>query len=158
MTTPAELTWRVRFTLAIFAFAGSTVYAWSFSFFTKDIVPLASAVGIAAGLSWICFGALLLGVTRLRVKPTLLADVCLRAMAVGIAIKMMSVFLNFTTIVPGLFHCVMLLVANLAMAVVFAIGVRTLGIALHHALVLWFVGLNGIFAIAMCLLNQIGMW
>ena len=154
----AELTWRTRIALALVAFSGSTLYAWSFSHFAKNFVPLATAVGLTAGVSWMCFGLLLLLVTKLQVKATLLADVCLRAMAVGIAIKMTSVLLNLVTFVPLSFHCGVLVVANLAMAAIFSRGAGCVGVRLRDALLLWFVGLNGIFSLTLFVLKRMEVW
>src|SRR6478736_4618270 len=128
------LTWPYRLLLTCAAFAGSAIYAWSFTHVPQreQWLPAASAVGIAAGVSWVLFGLLLLAITRTRPSIWAWADACLVTMAAGMTIKITTVAANF------------IWRANrLAMRPILAAG-------------LWFGALNGIFAVVMLGLHAAG--
>ena len=145
------LTWPRRFLLTAVAFGGSTLYALSFANVPERArwLPIAAAIGIAAGVSWIVFGLVLLGVTRRRPSIWHWADVCLRTMAVGMTIKMTTVLANLVAPPTAGFHLAVLVAANLAMAAMFAGQARPLGVSVRAALALWFGVLNGVFAVVL---------
>ena len=145
------LTWPRRTLLTAVAFGGSTLYALSFANVPERArwLPIAAAIGIAAGVSWIVFGLVLLGVTRRRPSIWHWADVCLRTMAVGMTIKMTTVLANLVAPPGAGFHLAVLLVANLTMAGMFVAQARPLGVSLRAGLGLWFGVLNGVFAVVL---------
>ena len=145
------LGWRWRVLLALVAFGGSTVYALSFANVPERVrwLPVATAIGIAAGVSWVLFGLVLLVVTRWRPSVWHWADACLRTMACGMAVKMSAVVANLVGVPSAWFHLGVLLVANLVMAAVFVWQARRLGMRLGTGLGLWFGALNGVFALVL---------
>ncbi|MGC3957882.1 MAG: hypothetical protein QM813_08030 [Verrucomicrobiota bacterium] len=149
--TNTTLNWPYRLLLAGVAFGGSALYAWSFAHVPQreQWLPIASAIGIAAGISWVLFGLLLLAVTRTR--PSMLAwvDACLLTMAAGMTIKMTAVTANLILPPGASFHLAVLLTANLAMAGVFIWRAHQLAMRPLLAAALWFGALNGIFAIVL---------
>lgn len=154
----AQLSWPRRLVLAAVAFAGSTAYALSFAVADggKTLVPLATAIGIAAAISWICFGLVLLMVTRCRPSVLHWADVCLVAMAYGIGVKTTSMILNLVTSVPFAFHTGVLIFANIVMGTIFVFRARVLGLKIFPALLLWFFVLDGLFAAILFVLKRGG--
>jgi hypothetical protein len=115
-----------------FAFAGTAVYAASFSLIRESmqLLPVAAAIGIAAGASWIGFGIILLIVTKRRPSIMDWADACLATMATGNAILLVSVAANATiflfgskegqiagTLIP--LHAAVLIAADIIMGSVF---------------------------------------
>lgn len=152
------LNWPYRLLLTCVAFAGSAIYAWSFTHAPQreQWLPVASAVGIAAGVSWVLFGLLLLAVTR--TKPSLLAwtDACLVTMAAGMTIKMTTVAANLISPPGASFHFAVLLTANLVMAGVFIWRANRLAMRPLLAAGLWFGALNGIFTVVMFGLHAAG--
>jgi hypothetical protein len=153
-----RLNWPCRLLLVGFAFGGSAIYAWSFSGVPQreQWLPVAGAIGIAAGVSWVFFGLLLLGVTRCRPAVMAWADACLVTMAAGMTIKMTTVITNLLAPPGAWFHLAVLLTANLVMAFVFVRQAQRLGLGLWSALGLWFGALNGLFAVVMVGLPAIG--
>jgi hypothetical protein len=152
------LNWPYRLLLTCVAFTGSTLYAWSFASVPQreQWLPVASAVGIAAGVSWVLFGLLLLALTR--AKPSMLAwaDACLVTMAAGMTIKMTTVAANLISPPGASFHIAVLMTANLAMAAVFIWRANRLALRPLLAAGLWFGALNGIFAVVMFGLHAAG--
>ena len=146
-----RLTWPRRILLTAVAFGGSTLYALSFANVPERArwLPVAAAIGIAAGVSWIVFGLVLLGVTGRRPSVWHWADACLRTMAVGMTIKMTTVLANLVAPPAAGFHLAVLVVANLAMAAMFVAQARLLGVGLRAGLGLWFGVLNGVFVVVL---------
>lgn len=155
---PTTLTWPHRLVLTGAAFGGSTFYAWSFANVPQreEWLPVASAVGIAAGVSWILFGLLLLTITQRQPSVLAWADACLITMAAGMTIKMATVVANIISPPGASFHLVVLLTANLTMAGVFIWRANRLAMRPWLAATLWFGALNGIFAIVMFGLHAVG--
>ena len=155
-----SLNWSRRLLLCGVAFSGSAVYAWSFAGVPQreQWLPVASAIGIAAGVSWVLLGIVLLTVTRCRPSVMAWADVCLVTMAVGIAMKMTAVFANFVSTPSASFHLAVLMAANLVMACVFICRARRLGLRPLLATGLWFGVLNGLFAVVMLGLRAMGWY
>ncbi|GDY21986.1 hypothetical protein LBMAG56_33330 [Verrucomicrobiota bacterium] len=145
------LTWPRRILLTAVAFGGSSIYALSFAHAPERArwLPVAAAIGVAAGVSWIVFGLVLLGVTGRRPSVWHWADACLRTMAVGMTIKMTTVVANLVAPTAAGFHLAVLVAANLAMAAMFVAQARPLGVSVRAALALWFGVLNGVFAIVL---------
>lgn len=153
-----RLNWPYRLLLTGVAFAGSAIYAWSFAHVAQreQWLPVASAIGIAAGVSWVLFGLLLLAVTR--AKPSMLAwaDACLVTMTAGMTIKTTTVVANIISPPGASFHLAVLLTANLVMAGVFIWRAKRLAVRPLLAAGLWFGTLNGIFAVVMFGLHAAG--
>lgn len=158
---PVLFTWPVRALFMLIAFAGSTVYAASYRLVETriDLPTIATSIGIAAATAWIGFGFILLTMAQMRprrfTRVTALhwADVCLVAMAIGTAIKMIGVALNVTMAGTQLdfaalasVQLALLVAADVVMGFVFAMRSSRLGLPSRHAVVLWVVVLNGIFA------------
>src|SRR3954469_14938657 len=82
--------WPQRLLLGVVAVAGTVAYSASFRTVpTADaawLAPAGAAVGAAAGVSWLAFGAVLLLLTGGRPSVLKWADACLRTMAAGIAV------------------------------------------------------------------------
>lgn len=152
------LNWPQRLLLTCVAFGGSAIYAWSFAHAPQreQWLPVASAVGIAAGVSWVLFGLLLLTVTRTKPSVLAWADACLVTMAAGMTIKMTTVVANLISPPGAWFHLAVLMTANLTMAGVFIW--RASWLAMHPLLAagLWFGALNGIFTVVMFGLHAAG--
>jgi hypothetical protein len=142
------LNWSHRVLLAGVAFAGSAVYAWSFAGVPQhdEWLPVAGAIGIAAGVSWVLFGVILLAFTRCRPSVMAWADACLVTMATGIAVKLTTVIANFVSPPNAWFHLAVLMAANFVMAFVFIARAQRLGLRPLRAAGLWFCVLNGLFA------------
>lgn len=153
-----KLYWPYRLLLTGVAFAGSAIYAWSFAHVPQreQWLPVASAVGIAAGVSWVLFGLLLLTVTRARPSVWAWADACLVTMAAGMTIKMTTVAANLISPPGASFHLAVLMTANLVMAGVFIWCAKRLAMRPLLAAGLWFGVLNGIFAVMMFGLRATG--
>ena len=158
---PAVLPWSLRALLILIAIAGSTIYAASYRSIDSpiDLLPIATAIGIAAGTAWVGFGFILLTVATMRPKRfsriSVLhwADACLLAMSIGMAIKMIGVALNIALpngqvdFAPlAVAQLALLLVADVVMGFVFTMRSGRLGLPRRHAVALWVVALNGIFA------------
>jgi uncharacterized membrane protein SirB2 len=154
------LSFKSRLALAGLAFAGSAAYAASFISAAERRWMMAMAcVGIAAGLSWIIFGLILLATTRRRISAWQWVDTCLLAMAVGIAIKLGGVAMNLlsrqTPWLAG--HIAILLIADVAMGALFVMRARRLAVGAGQAVGYWLT-LNAIFAILLlALLNIAGV-
>lgn len=152
----APLSWAARVLFGCIAFAGTAVYATSFGVFDRSerLLPLARSVGIASGISWIVFGAVLLAATRCRPSVLAWADACLMAQAAGISVLMASVIVNLiarasdaasTENTFKLIHAAIILAADVLMAWLFVRRARRLGMSLKMALALWVLILNGFF-------------
>ena len=161
---PLELPRAHRVLLCAVAFAGSTVYALSFvPLHVPDATRIATYVGVAAGLSWLLFGATLLAATR--GLPSLLSwmDACLVPIAWGIAIKMLGVFINLVLahldylgripLLPA--HAAILLTADAVMGTLFCHQANDRGISTPHAILLWLT-LNAYFAVLLFTLIHFG--
>ena len=157
----------MRAALVAVAFGGSAVYALSFAGVSgaHRYAAHAAAVGIAAGLSWILFGLLLITVTRARPSIVSWMDACLATMAVGIAIKMIAVALNFVwswndSIAPRgahlvFIHLAILACADVAMGARFCAETRARGVSLRAALALW-LAINFVFGVLLFTFSRIG--
>jgi hypothetical protein len=152
------LSWGARILFGLIAFVGTVVYAASFGIFeqSENILQAAKSIGVSSGLSWIGFGAVLLGATRFRPSILAWADACLRAQAAGIAVLMASVLVNLMSLAGGsalspsgtdfkAVHAVILIAADVLMAVLFARRATRLGMRFSLALALWIFVLNGLF-------------
>jgi hypothetical protein len=156
-----------RAALAAVAFAGSAVYALSFAGAAgaQRYASHAAAVGVAAGLSWIIFGVLLIAATRGRPSVASWIDACLATMAVGIAIKMIGVVLNLVwgwneSIAPRaaqlvFVHLAILACADVAMGARFCFECRARGVSLRAALALW-LAINLVFGVLLFTFSRIG--
>lgn len=149
--TNPSLSWAARILFGCIAIVGTVVYATSFG---ASLLPLARRVGIASGISWIAFGAVLLAATRCRPSILAWADACLVAQAAGISVLMMSVLVNLIARASDAppsetafraIHGAIILSADVLMACLFARRARRLGMSLKAALALWTLALNGFF-------------
>lgn len=150
------LSWAARVLFGCIAFAGTAVYASSFGVFdgSENLLPIARSIGIASGISWIVFGAVLLAATRCRPSVLAWADACLVAQAAGIGVLMTSVLVNLiarasdaasTENAFKMVHAAIVLAADVLMAWLFVRRARRLGMSLKMALALWVLILNGCF-------------
>ena len=164
----------LRVLLMLIIFAGSAVYAASYRLIagTTDLTPIAAAIGIAAGIAWIGFGFLLLMVAQMHprrfagVSLWHWADVCLLAMSLGMAIKMIGVggnvlaaamqdgMVNLTLLAS--IQLALLVITDVSMGFVFAKLTARLGMPLRMSCMLWIVALNGIFAVVLVSLLAYG--
>jgi hypothetical protein len=146
------------------AFVGSAVYALSFRHRpdAQQLLPLAWSIGIAAGASWMVFGAALAtmeGWRRGRVMAWF--DVCLRTIAAGMLIKMGIAAANLLPAVGGSAalsfrtHIALLAAVDCVMAAVFVWRARGLGVGPAKALALWTLVLNGCFALLLAALRGV---
>lgn len=155
---PNLFNWPHRVLLCGIAFAGSAVYAWSFAGVPEreQWLPVAGAIGFAAGVSWVLFGILILTVARCRPSVMAWADACLITMAAGITVKMATVVANTISPPSAVFHLAVLMAANLTMAFVFIRRAQRLGVRPLLAAALWFGALNGLFALVIFGLRAAG--
>ena len=156
-----------RAALVALAFLGSAVYALSFAGAAdlRQWTAHAAAVGVAAGLSWVAFGVLLIAVTGGRPSVVSWMEACLRTMAVGIAIKMAAVALNLVWWVnEGMtpraaqlvaIHLAILACADVAMCVWFCAECARREVSVARAAALW-VSLNFVFGVLLFLFSRIG--
>ena len=175
---PAELpaTWTGRLLLGAVAVVGTVAYAMSFRTFPTEalptgnnpagawLAPAGAAVGIAAGLSWLFFGAVLLGITGGRPSVLAWADACLRTMAAGIGVLVAAASFNVCVaalwpLPEGFVLCVNLVLlvnANALMGAVFYRQARRLGLGPVAAVTAWMAALNGAFALLLMSLYRTG--
>ena len=176
---PAETaaTWPARLLLAAVAVAGTVAYALSFRtlpdgagagaephFAGAWLAPAGAAVGVAAGLSWLFFGAVLLALTGGKPSPLAWADACLRTMAAGIAVLVVASAFNLCAaaawplphgLVVGT-NLVLLVNANVLMGVTFFRQARRLGLGPGATVTAWVAALNGAFALLLMALYGSG--
>jgi hypothetical protein len=147
------LTIQSRIGLGLLAFAGSAVYAASFiRAADARLISAMACVGIAAGISWVIFGLILLAVTRGRVSVVDWVDTCLVVMALGIAIKMTGVAANLVSPRTSLAaHISILVAADLAMGTLFVIRAMRLAVRAGEAVACWLI-LNALFISVLLLL------
>lgn len=159
----APLSRSARVALCILAFAGTAVYSSSFALRpdAAKLVPLATGIGISAGLAWMVLGQAILalyrrghGGVRGSVVVMMWFDTCLLAMGVGEVVLVGAAALNFaawamgnTWGVPLWGHGVMLVVADALMGAMFVGRARGFGIRGWVATALWVGVLNGSFAV-----------
>jgi hypothetical protein len=160
--------WPVRVLLGVVAVAGTVAYAASFRTVSTEagawLAPAGAAVGAAAGVSWLAFGAVLLLVTHGRPSPLKWADACLRTMAAGIAVLTFGTAFNLGVaptwrppvgLLSGV-HLVLLANANAVMGVAFFREARRLGLGPAAAVTAWACALNGVFALILMSLYRTG--
>jgi len=156
----APLSWAARVLFGCIALAGTAVYATSFGLFDRSekLLPVARSIGIASGISWIIFGAILLAATRCRPSVLAWADACLIAQAAGIGVLMTSVLVNLVARASDaaptedafkMIHLAIVLAADVLMAWLFVGRARRLGMSLKMALALWILALNGFFLLTL---------
>lgn len=162
------LSWPARFLLAFISFAGTAVYAASFALtgYRERLLPMAIAVGIASGISWVAFGAVLLTVTRSQ--PSILAwvDTCLVTQNMGIAVLMLSAIVNLIVYLIGrtslsdntstIIHTIILIAADILMAAIFVRRASRIALSRAKALLLWILALNGIFVLLLAIMWPAG--
>jgi hypothetical protein len=160
--------WPQRLLLAAFAVAGTVAYSASFRTVPTPgaawLAPAGAAVGAAAGVSWLAFGAALLLLTGGRPSPLKWADACLRTMAAGIAVLTFGTALNLG-VAPlwrppvGLLLGVQLVLlggGDVLMGVAFCRETRRLGLGPAAAVAAWVCVLNGVFALILMSLFRTG--
>lgn len=157
------LTLPARLALAGLAFIGTAVYASSFALRPLSdqaprLLPLATGIGLAAGISWMVLGKVLLALAgRSGAKVLMWFDTCLLAMGVGECILIAAAGMNVIGWASGVApprgaHLAMLLFADAAMAAVFILRSWKLGVSPALAATLWIAVLNGAFIIGLVLL------
>ena len=143
--------------LAAFALLGTVAYAGSFALDPRPwTFTAATAVGVAAALSWPLFGLALL---RVRSSVRAVADACLPTMAVGVAVLLIAAALNVLTNPYAAVHAAFILTADAAMAFAFVRYAPALGLGRRRALAWWLLVLNGPFLLllttALLILNAL---
>lgn len=159
----------MRVLLAGIAVGGTLAYAASFHALPRPdrLAAAGICIGLAAGIAWPAFGAVLLLVTGAR--PSLIdwADACLRTMAAGIVLVAVAALLNLNArlLDPGVdalpllaaAHVVLLACANGVMLRTFVGEARRLGLSGSTAVTLWMLVLNGTFAAILLFIYRIGV-
>jgi hypothetical protein len=159
--------WVGRVLLGVLAVAGTIAYALSFRTVPTAaawLPPAGAAVGAAAGVSWLAFGAVLMLFTRGRPAPLEWADACLRTMAAGIAVLTVGTAFNLGVsplrgIPLGLLlgvHAALLVIGNVVMGVMFSREARRLGLGPAVAIAAWTCALDGVFALILMALYRTG--
>lgn len=159
---------RSDFVLVMVATLGTVAYAISFKVAEFDIrvQGIAYAIGWAAGISWLGLGCVLAAMSRPRsfimgrqIPLVKWFRICLRTMAVGMAILSCGTALNlvmFTTSLAfdglAVAHLGILIASDVVMGIIFVSRARTLGLPPLVATSLWVLVLNGLFACALLLL------
>ncbi len=148
--------------LAAVAIVGTAAYVLSFGLLDYGRIPaVVLAVGPAAGLSWFVLGAALLLIGgRAVIVPAM--RLCLRTMAIGIAILTASMVLNGLIgrhRIDGFFwvqfHYYLLIASDGAMAGYFIGRAPRLGISRLVAGLLWVFALNGAFVLLVFVFLQL---
>ncbi|MGV3773137.1 MAG: hypothetical protein ACO1QB_09570 [Verrucomicrobiales bacterium] len=149
--------------LLLFPFLATALYNLSFTAVATAGAITISAfhIGIAAALSWCFFGVLLHWAGRLPIGTIFL--LCLDVMFRGNLVLLLSVvlnlcapFLQISAISLVIWHSIILLAANLVMALRFCRLIAQAGLGLRKGILYWMAGQNGIFAVVLVLLIQYG--
>jgi hypothetical protein len=162
-TTNDNLSITHRMALVVSALAVTALYADSFAWSDSiaTLWPWAQRVGVASGLSWPVFGAIVL-FSAPRVPRSAWFDACLVVMHGGLAVLACCLAantivaasgVNVATTTLALFHAVVVLSANVVMARMFVRRARRLGILTVQALAMWCGGLNAVFVAWMLVLG-----
>jgi hypothetical protein len=184
---PLDLSWPVRILLGLAAFLLTAVYTASFLLDGESAAYYGRAalqVGVAAGVSWLLFGGVLLAITRLLPGCLAWADACLVTMLPGNVILLLSAALNLLLFLqsrtgrtpmialPGTdtvvsasvtlssessIHLLILLLADAVMCFTFVRQAKRLEVAWPLALFLWVVVQNGIFAVFLFAMIRTGV-
>jgi hypothetical protein len=160
-TADRPLSGRARVALVLVALIGTAAYGASFVVGTVSNVASVwgTRVALAAGLSWPVFGLALLVARRVGGAWEWF-DICLRTMALGIAVLSFASVANLAVAATALsrgstafvaVHLAFLFVADVSMAVYFARRALRLGMPLSMAVALWVGVLNGVFAVLLVL-------
>ncbi len=161
MKTNVQASKTGRVALVLVALLGTAAYGASFVVGTISNVAWVGSthVALAAGLSWPVFGLALLGARRTGGAGEWF-DICLRTMALGIAVLSFASVANLAVAAAALsrgstafvaVHLAFLLVADVSMAIYFTRKALRLGMPLSIAIVLWVGVLNGAFALLLVL-------
>ena len=165
--------WPARLLLAAVAVVGTVAYAMSFRTLPGGpatdsagpwLAPAGAAVGVAAGVSWVFFGAVLLTLTGGKPSPMAWADACLCTMAAGIGVLVVAAAFNVCVAAPwplpaGLVlgvNLVLLVNANALMGAVFYRQARRLGLGPVASVTAWMAALNGAFVLLLTGLYRTG--
>jgi hypothetical protein len=160
-TADRSLSGAARVVLVLVALIGTAAYGASFVVGTISNAAWgwSARVALAAGLSWPVFGLVLLGARRVGGVWEWF-DICLRTMALGIAVLSSASAANLAVAATVLsrgsttfvaLHLAFLLAADVSMAVYFTRKALRLGMPLSIAVVLWVGVLNGAFALLLVL-------
>ncbi len=156
----AGLSWPKRFTMGSSAILGTLLYATSFyyAYGIDSIAPIAKAVGFASGISWVCFGLILLKITQSKPSLWFWADTCLQAMTRGMWFLYGSALINGLLVITRqplplkhpewlLAHFSLLFLSDLTMGYFFTQQTKKANLNPGIAILLWVLGLNGIFTL-----------
>jgi hypothetical protein len=160
-TVDRPLSGAARVALVLVALLGTAAYGASFVVGTisNGAWVWSTRVALASGLSWPVFGIALLGARRAGGVWEWF-DICLRTMALGIAVLSFASVANLAMAATALSrgstafvaaHLALLLVADVSMAVYFARKALRLGMPLSMSVGLWVGVLNGAFALVLVL-------
>lgn len=166
----APLSMSARVALGLLAFFGTAVYSSSFALRpdAAKLVPLATGIGISAGLAWMVLGQAILAIykrghagVRGSVVVMMWFDTCLLAMGVGEVVLVGAAALNFvawamgnTWGLPLWGHGAMLVLADVLMGAMFVGRARGFGIRGWVATALWVGVLNGSFGVFLWMLAR----
>ncbi len=144
----SRLPWMAWVWLVLIAVGGSCLYGASLAAVFPGWRPGRGAAWLAlsAGIAWCCFGPVLIGLSRRR--PWSLAHACLVTMAYGEAVLQLAALGNLllVTRMPGLavpYNGAAVGAANLVMAGMLALQLRSLEVPAVVTLSAWMVVLNG---------------
>jgi hypothetical protein len=149
--------------------AGTAVYAASFTLCDsrRTLAPLASAIGIAAGIAWVGFGLLIRAIDGPR-RLGRWIDACLRTQTIGVIVLLFAAAANAIVFAGNgglssypmfpvfvVVHWGLLILADVLMGARFVAEAAAIsGVSRRGALVGWIIGLNGIFAAALAALVE----
>jgi len=154
--------------LVMVAMVGTVAYAMSFKVAGFDIrvQGIGCAIAWSAAISWVGLGCVLAAMSRPdsfilggQIPLVNWFRICLRTMAVGMAILSCGTMLNLVMFATALAsdglvvtHIGILIASDVVMGVFFVSRARALELPRLHAASLWIFVLNGLFACAMVLL------
>jgi hypothetical protein len=158
--------------LVMVATVGTVAYAMSFKVAEFDIrvQRIAYAIGWAAGISWLGLGCVLAAMSRTgsfklgrQISLVNWFRICLRTMAIGMAILSCGTVLNLVMFATSLAfdrlaiaHLGILIASDVVMGIIFVSRARSLGLSPLVATSLWVFVLNGLFACTLLLLSPRG--
>jgi len=160
-TGDRPLSGMARIALVLVALIGTAAYGASFVVgnISNGAWLWSTRVALASGISWPVFGLALLGARRAGGAWEWF-DICLRTMALGIAVLSLASVANLAVAATALnrastafvaAHLALLLAADVSMAVYFARKALRLGMPLSMSIGLWGGVLNGAFALFLVL-------
>lgn len=165
-TIPDATAPRMAFQVLL-AVVGTIAYVHSFTLSFEAAQWIGSMTGVALGAlaGWVGLGLALMIAMPVPIILVAWMNVCLAVMARGIAILMIGAGVNLCTAwlsvpvpAPGIvvLHVIVLLVSNVVMGWTFVVRARHLGVPRRTAVLLWVFALNGLFAVTLVTVHNLG--